>query len=477
MKKTKRRTLAAVAVIAILAVALCAVQYVFRAGGVPRDIRKLIAKYETAPDSETADELGRILSEGDVPDKVGSRVLKALMQPTLHTREAYPLGSRPVLTVSFPNQARFSPAEFTLQAVLRDYDDPAGRYGKGGFNMDSVDRLDSRYEMTCQPYPLGRHDFDLRVECSVRPREWRTIWRWPSLRNFPHRLLPKKRRWTMSSSLLQDKRYQCTLELPVQLNIVPLGSETKVNIVSGEELDGKMKAAFTSILDPAKKTSAQYADENGIVKASATGGIEIFYFSLPEHYAFKAIYRDGITGVEYPLSFHTVILKGGSGEFNVHTSSARLPKPGTYTGMIILTPDLSRISHYPEIAQMWGGHPQFPITFQWQWTVDPGPGNDLEKVASLIRTIGHAKDLAGVPFLASKLDDRRVIGNSSECGDVLVCDIAASALQRILEINFRRVKPIYYVGTRKERDEGIAVWKELWAANKDVPPDKWQHGE
>ena len=136
MKRTKRTTLAAGAVIAVLAVAFCAVQYVFRADIIPRHVRKLIAKYETAPDIETAKELAEILIIGDVSDEVGSRVLKALMQPTLHTREAYPLGSRPVLTVSFPNQARFSPAEFTLQAVLRDYDDPAGRYGKGGFNMD-----------------------------------------------------------------------------------------------------------------------------------------------------------------------------------------------------------------------------------------------------------------------------------------------------------------------------------------------------
>ena len=470
MKKTKRRALAAV--IAILAVALCAVQYVFRADRLPQDIRKLIAKYETSPNSETAKELAEILIRGSVSDKAGSRILKALMQPTLHTREAYPVDSWSVFTVSFPNPMRFSPAEFIWQSVLFDDDDPAGRYPSEGRKALSQ-RRGRRYEFTSLPYPLGRHDLDLRIECSVRPRKWGTMWIWPSLRNFPHRLMPRK--YPRSLPGFQDRRYQCTLELPVQLNIVPLGSETKVRIVSGEELDGKMKAAFTSILDPAEETSGQIGDKNRIVTASATGSIKVFYSSLPEHYAFEAIYRDGVTGVEYPVasSSYKVIFKGDSGKFTVFPGNARLPRPGTYTGMIIFTPDLSRISHYPEIAQIWGGRLQFPITFQWKNTIDVG--GKIAKTYGLIRKTADPTDLAGVAFLVSKLDDRRVYRPSSKGDDVLVCDEAARQLQKVLKIDLP-LKP-RYLGTRKERDETIGAWKEWWDANKDVPPDDWQRGE
>lgn len=476
MKKTKRNTLAAVAVIAAVAVAFCAVQYVFRAGDLPRHVRRLIAKYETAPDIETADKLAGILTEGGVSDKVGSRVLKALMQPTLHTRESYPVGSRPIFAVSFPNRIRFSPAEFTWQAVLFDDNNPSGKYRKEGykpFGLAPANGLHRRYEMMSRPYPLGRHDLDLRIECSIRPRKWKTTWRRPSLRNFPHGLMPRKNTRLLPG--FQNRRYQCTLELPVQLNIVPPGSETKVRIVSSEELDGKMKAAFTSILDPAHKTSGHFGDENRIVTSSATGSIKVFYSSLPEHYAFEAIYRDGITGVEYTVASSScgVIFKGDSGKFTVFPANARLPKPGTYTGMIIFTPDLSRISHYPEIPQIWGGRLQFPITFQWKNTIDVG--GKIAKTYALIRKTADPTDFAGVAFLVSKLADRRVYRPSSKGDDFLVCDEAAQQLQKVLKIDLPLMPR--YLGTRKERDEGIEAWKEWWDANKDVSPDEWQRGE
>lgn len=90
-----------------------------------------------------------------------------------------------------------------------------------------------------------------------------------------------------------------------------------------------------------------------------------------------------------------------------------------------------------------------------------------QKIIELIEKLVDANHYDGVDAIIAKLDNKQVIGKGPN-GDFLVCDFAAQSLQRMLGINYGRIKPLYLIGTRDERDKGIDNWKKWWDQAKDI---------
>lgn len=99
--------------------------------------------------------------------------------------------------------------------------------------------------------------------------------------------------------------------------------------------------------------------------------------------------------------------------------------------------------------------------------------SDVTHCVDAIVQLGTRRYVPAVPAIVRRLDDRRVASIGGRVPDLLVCDLAADALQRMLRINYMWQEKVYFVGTREERDGGIGEWQRWWAANKAADPDTW----
>ena len=116
MKKTKQRlVILAIVLLALLAAGILVVPGLL--GDRDREIEKLIERYSTAPDQQTADRLVELVGTGSVPLETGNAILEALTRPTVHTRDSYATGTWPDVSVAYRHTIGLLAVSFQLSVV------------------------------------------------------------------------------------------------------------------------------------------------------------------------------------------------------------------------------------------------------------------------------------------------------------------------------------------------------------------------
>ena len=329
-------------------------------------IEQLIADYTANPTESGAGALAGMIAVGEVPEDLGGRILSALLTPIVHTRSSHAAATEPIVVLELPQTIPIHPATARLVMRLEHPDRPAPNFN-GEINIDPACCIQGRFTLRGFPCEKGVHGVLATIQCNLQAGEVYHTWSWPGQANFPRWLLPQRIQNTRPNDKLH---YTCTIDIPVELNIVEPGKEEKVRLVSDPNLDVKMKASVTAVPDPRScSNGAQVKLEGRFFDTRCTGAVELAYRNPPENYAFSVSFIDSATGALHTPQYPSeepgfVILKGQTGSITIHPPRSATLAPGKYAGTIALKPRIETADQYPEVKQIWDGTLEFPISFE-----------------------------------------------------------------------------------------------------------------
>jgi hypothetical protein len=328
-------------------------------------VERAIARCETNPSQDAADELTELLSRGIPSRQQGERMLKVLLHPRIITRPAYPVGVRPVVSAEGRLEVSFSHTRVSERVGLSvDGREGVGGWGTGGGH--SFDMGPHFYSFYPEPQEPGVYQAEIRYECALTLMTQETSWSWNPLRGrLPWSLLPQKQVRAFTAHSAPD--YMCRLNVPIELKVVKKDESEKIGFLSDTELDERMRSAFAP--SPANLSGTYFTPAG---KRSYTSGLEVKYTALPAAIAFTSTLRlangDRVLPCEKYPGRHWA-RANASGAFWIRAPDFLLERTGEYTGTIILTPDPNYAYEDPAIKAIWNGTLEFPIRF----TVSPEP--------------------------------------------------------------------------------------------------------
>ena len=321
----------------LLAVSVVAVVLLLTRDSEP-NVDLLIERYREKPDQRTADRLAKLIDSCCVSKEDGARILEALLTPKVIVRDAYPVDKPVGLTLRLPCNVNFPHmATSTRERVEEFGSDSRGMVFRfGGISPTAIPASteDLAWGRVDNAQP-GKHTTEIRYKYQFYHWEWQTKWVWPGpWRRFPLNLVPRK---MMGGFLLNGKEYGCAFSVPVEMNLVEPGKLPEIAVRTGDELDRKMRACFSSARD------------------------YIEYRSLLEGVSFKLIFRDA-DGVE-TLFDQLAAPAGASGGRSQMADRLKIRKAGYHVGTLILRPDPDWAYVHPAITSIWGGELEFPMEF------------------------------------------------------------------------------------------------------------------
>ena len=350
---------------AIVGIALCASVYLPRKYGTIR-VARLIRLYRESPNEAIAAELGRLLQYGEVPEDDGNRILRALIEPTLLKRESYPAKGAGNIAIVCPRRVPLENAQ-VAEDVRLVYPDPEKKGVGWAYSDGFPNGIEKRHKIMLLTGGTGRFDVAARLSYTVRPRKMKGIWVWEKRAFLPFRL-PRKH--MVMTQDYEDFSYECSVEVPVRVSVVPCGQEETPQCVRSAELDVAMKAAV--------ETTPRAANEG-----RWTNGGRVFSYReeiimvspLPENCAFDVFIR-GAGSTQEIKRCTEVWLKGESMRFHsfpfIDTDDV-----GQHSATLILRAQPSAAQNWPEVKQVWGGSLEIPVNYEIL-EIEPAPGADEE---------------------------------------------------------------------------------------------------
>ncbi|MHC4529873.1 MAG: hypothetical protein ACYS29_18540 [Planctomycetota bacterium] len=306
-----------------------------------RRIESAIAGFESQPSQANADALAALISSQVATSGDAERIVLLLLRPKVTTREAYPLGEKPIISVERSFYVRFRDETIEVERhVWAEGEQQYGSSSKGGNYFGTRPQL-----LMLSPMPEGPGEcrMEVRYKYAFTPSVSKTRWSWPNpTSRFPWNLLPAGHTTVTSAGPSVEPLYRC-------------------ECVSNPELDEAMRAAFTY-----KKANMGGSYSTPAGDREYTGSIQVFYKDIPVAAVFKCAYEfpDGREvveqlGMEEPtrLRAHT------SGSFRIWIGRFTLEQPGRYSRRVILSPDPEAAYKDPAIKSIWNGELRFPISF------------------------------------------------------------------------------------------------------------------
>ena len=337
---TRRRVVAAAALVLLLTGYVPLHQEVLYPAYVTWRAERLIAQYEEQPRRETARTLSWMLSEGVLPKAVGNRALHVLTRPRIYKRQTYPAGEPPACVFRRPFQVSFDGRLHISrgQGAAPDAGPSSGASGIGGNTIGDGPHLLSFSA-------LATPDGDVTRELS--PGTYSAWFRYKCKFEPEHR---------------PNISYRTLVRRTLDFHLVEPGEAEQVRVENNSSLNQTMRQPFNRSATPNR--SGHFSGSAG--SGSYSGGIEITCHSVPMGIAMKIRYEDQ-SGKVIQLPNERVARKGEMFSYpfpNAHV--ARKLAPGQHSGHVIFTPDPEAARPYGSIERIWGGTLRFPVTFRVQ---------------------------------------------------------------------------------------------------------------
>jgi hypothetical protein len=333
-------------------------------------VEQAIGRLEARPSQARADVLVGLIDSGVPTVKQGERALELLLRPTIVTRQSYPLGSCPVISVELPFALPFhtltvaAEEQFLYEGGPSDWRPVGGRAVARG--------LPWRRAVYPAPGKAGVYPIELRQEYKVKLSDRQHMWSWrPFGGPFPRCLLPRRR--TVIRRFVSPKvwDYKHAITLGAEVVVVEAEDAERVTLVSSAELDEGVRAAFGD-----GTTTRRGRASPGLSYAKSKGTVYIRYENIPAAVGFEPVLclDDGREiASEGRASRRLHARAGGSGAFTVSPWILVSDESGPFRGVLELRAEPEVAYEDSAIKAIWGGTLAFPITFSVDRTVEPSP--------------------------------------------------------------------------------------------------------
>jgi len=320
-------------------------------------VERAIGRYRAAPSAPRAARLTQWLAEGSVTPEQGTRILRALLRPTIVTRAAYPVGQSVGISVErpFPLTIQGSRIEFQQQV-----------WGAGRLMDTSWQSRNTLYGFPeilnawTRPTEPGTYHAEIYTTCKVINNTGRRFRLWDRLSMSLRRLLGRP---PAARALGSDPTaYGCQFVVPFDFNIVEKDRAEQLELVADPETDKTMRAAIAT----------ETSDRHGAYGTPAgrrghRGSTNVTFKTLPTAVAFELSLRLA-DGRELPAGPNRQpqrirVRADGSGAFVVNVGNFGVTEPGEYAGTLVLRPDPNYAYEDPAIKTLWNGTLEFPISF------------------------------------------------------------------------------------------------------------------
>ncbi|MCL5282530.1 MAG: hypothetical protein M1376_21795 [Planctomycetes bacterium] len=321
-------------------------------------IERAIDRYRAAPSAQGAARLTQWLAESSVTQEQGTRILTALLSPTIVTRAAYPVGQSVGISVE-------RPFPITIRGYRIEFQEHI--WGDGRLMDSSWQSRSTLYGFPeiltawTEPAEPGVYHARIRTTCKITSTAGRRFTLWERLSLSLRKLLgrpPAVRGLATSPSTT----YECRFMAPFDLHIVEKDRAERLELVADPETDKIMRAAI----------AAESSDRHGAYGTPAGrrghyGSTNLTFKTLPTAGAFELSLR--LTdGRELPAGPNRQpqrirIRAGKSGVFVVNVGNFGITEPGEYAGTLVLRSDPNYAYEDPAIKSIWNGTLEFPMSF------------------------------------------------------------------------------------------------------------------
>jgi hypothetical protein len=203
-------------------------------------VERAVQAFRSSPSQAGADKLVDLLDKRSPTHGQASRILRLLLQPKVVTRSAYPIGRKPTMSTLLPFYLHFN-TTMTCRA-----DVPA--YGQDLLapQLSTLPYFGTRphvWTLPVAPDNCGKFSTELRLHYSLAPpSNWQPYPTNPLaqfLYDLRDRIRPRRR-----STESEEKPYQVSFSVPVQIEVVPEAEVERVQLLSSPELDSRMREAL-----------------------------------------------------------------------------------------------------------------------------------------------------------------------------------------------------------------------------------------
>ena len=332
-------------------------------------VERAIGRFEAGPSQARADVLVAVIDSSAPTAKQGERALRLLLTPTVITRQSYPLGSCPVISVELPLAVRFHMVNIGGDERLLCDGAPSGSHAVR--SRDVTRGSPGRLTVYPAPPRTGVYSVELRQEYRVSVSERHHQWSWrPFGGPFPRCLLPRRRtiRRFMSS---EEWDYACSITSGTEVVVVEAEEAEKVTLVSSAGLDEGMRAAFGD-----GTTTGRGRGPPGLSYTKSQGTMHIRYENIPAAVGFEPVLclEDGREIASAGRASRRLRARAGaSGVFIVSPWVLVSEESGPFRGVLELRADPEAAYEDPAIKAIWGRALRFPITFSAYRAVAPSP--------------------------------------------------------------------------------------------------------
>ncbi len=325
-----------------------------------RRVERAIKQFERNPSHTGAGALAELLQNYTATSEQGSRILTLLRRPTITARSTYAAG-RPVwIALERPYHLSFRDTMSCRDeiGIVQSGDQHISRHSYSPATVQ-INGLSAE-----QAKP-GVHQLTARGFYSVafrRPGGLSEAGHWAGDLLRKMGLSPRR-----GSSL--GRVYKCEFETPFEVTVAPEDRAETIELVSSSQLGDAMVRAFE--LGVSRDLGSYRAPSGRTRHATAR---TLRYRDLPVSAVFRVrLHLSDESGPETVLEDPKplIAMAGTSGNRSL---SCWFNKPGTYTGTVVLHPDLTRAYQDPTIKTIWAETVEFPISFTVEATpVSAGP--------------------------------------------------------------------------------------------------------
>jgi hypothetical protein len=341
-------------------------------------VERLMSRFASTPDQETADKLCELLDNQRVSKEVGSRILKMLTKPKVEVRDPYPAGEELVWgrhTLTWAGRFR----KLALLGGVRVEGAPADRYAwespLDGYFSSFPYPFEPPSTQTdgtaCRSFDLGAAlpagddgqdsitlpgDTAITERWSVQLHDYHDLDRHEGLR-LPS--LGDLASWVRSGFRTRVRMrhpprtvlgvYACEHEVTYAVHIASVEQCNRIRLRRDDRLDEGMKGAI--------------AFRDSIERDGVTVKWRpyIQYAQMLENVAFRTAFREEGATTARDLRNVYVARKGQSGTWELRTDAL---SPGKHKGTLVLTPDPVLALRLAGVKEIWGGTVELPVEFE-----------------------------------------------------------------------------------------------------------------
>jgi hypothetical protein len=322
-------------------------------------VERAAQAFRSSPSQTGADKLVDLLDKRSPTQAQAARILKLLLQPKVVTRSAYPIGRKPTISTLSPFRFRFNTTMTCRMDILADGQDlQTPQFSTFTYVGTGPQVLVS----PVAPDRCGKFSMELRLHYAlVPPREDRRPYPTNPVGQFVYDLLDRINRRRQSTGS-EERPYQVSFRVPVDINVVPETEAEQVQLLSSPELDARMKEGLRP------RVSLRGFDQQPLE-------VRVFARCLPATVVFDCFLElpDGTKiRSSRPENRHLTGYAGQDFELRLWWEEYRVDRFDVPEAKLVFESDPNHAFEEPTIKAIWNGRLKFPNPFRT--ASDPNAG-------------------------------------------------------------------------------------------------------